>query len=123
MSAPTGIRRLYAVLADIDAVHPGGHPEHTHYHGARTECPACLIDTIRAALDEYGSEPFDLDELEPPCTCSADNWAGRIEDLATGRRMSVCTCAAHAVATQGYVQLITGEPASGLIEFDERAGV
>lgn len=117
MSAPTGIRRLYAVLSDIDAVHPGGHPEHTHYHGSRSECPACLIGTIRDALDEYAAQPFDLEELEPPCTCPAEHWSGRIESTATGRVLSVCTCDEHAVATQGYVQLVTGAPASELIGF------
>ena len=119
MSAPTGIRRLYAVINELDRVHPLGHVEHTHYHGSRDECAACLIEVIREALDEYSAEPFDMDEIEPPCTCASDDWAGRVQvaDDPTGRAMSVCTCTDHLVATQGYVQLVTGRPASDLIGF------
>lgn len=105
-------------------------PEHNHpptseWFGA-PDCPACYVATIRAALAEYYSEP-EPDIIDLPSPCVHDDTIGRVEadsrKHSGGKYISITTCGACLIASQGFVQAVTNAPASELIPFERKAAV
>lgn len=113
----TGINRLHAVIADIDQRRVGELPPHNDVCDqlGDNDCPACLIATIRQALDEYMETPVTADEIEPPCNHPTWVWVGTVSSEgfwdSGGRGMSCATCAECRVKSEGYITFLTGKSA------------